>query len=75
MDLSLGRRRTDMREREARRLENRCYYCGGMGHFVRECPRVSGGRRDVRMRGALLEQRKKEGEDSDNESAKDLSLA
>ncbi|KAH0608715.1 uncharacterized protein H6S33_001849, partial [Morchella sextelata] len=75
MDLSGGRRRPSPAERNARLVEGRCFYCGGVGHMVRDCPqaRASGNqpRRPV-MRGAALTVEENDG--SDNESAKDLSL-
>lgn len=80
MDLSNSYRRPDPREREARRVENRCYYCGGVGHLVRDCKLSPSGRTAPRMRGALLEARKekKEKEEevlSEEEELKDSSLA
>ncbi|KAH0614656.1 uncharacterized protein H6S33_000292 [Morchella sextelata] len=75
MDLSGGRRRPTPAERNARLAEGRCFYCGGVGHMVRNCPqaRATGNqpRRPV-MRGAALTVEENDG--SDNESAKDLSL-
>ncbi|KAH0611508.1 uncharacterized protein H6S33_010773 [Morchella sextelata] len=75
MDLSGGRRRPSPTERNARLVEGRCFYCGGVGHMVRDCPqaRATGNqpRRPV-MRGAALTVEENDG--SDNESAKDLSL-
>ncbi|KAH0605231.1 uncharacterized protein H6S33_005213 [Morchella sextelata] len=75
MDLSGGRRRPYPAERNARLVEGRCFYCGGVGHMVRDCPqaRATGNqsRRPV-MRGAVLTVEENDG--SDNESAKDLSL-
>ncbi|KAH0614162.1 uncharacterized protein H6S33_006048 [Morchella sextelata] len=75
MDLSGGRRRPTPAERNARLVEGRCFYCGGVGHMVRDCPqaRATGNqpRRPV-MRGAALTVEENGG--NDNESAKDLSL-
>ncbi|KAH0609023.1 uncharacterized protein H6S33_001251 [Morchella sextelata] len=75
MDLSGGRRRPSPAERNARLVEGRCFYCGGVGHMVRDCPqaRATGNqpRRPV-MRRAVLTVEENDG--SDNESAKDLSL-
>jgi hypothetical protein len=75
MDLSGGRRRPTPAERNARLVEGRCFYCGGVGHMVRDCPQAKAtgnqSRRPV-MRGAALTVEENDG--SDNESAKDLSL-
>ncbi|KAH0606076.1 uncharacterized protein H6S33_003737 [Morchella sextelata] len=75
MDLSGGHRRPSPTERNARLVEGRCFYCGGVGHMVRDCPQAKATgnqpRRPV-MRGAALTV--EENDESDNESAKDLSL-
>ncbi|KAH0609333.1 uncharacterized protein H6S33_012819 [Morchella sextelata] len=75
MDPSGGRRRPTPAERNTRLVEGRCFYCGGVGHMVRDCPRARATgnqpRRPV-MRGAALTVEENAG--SDNESAKDLSL-
>ncbi|KAH0606106.1 uncharacterized protein H6S33_003767 [Morchella sextelata] len=75
MDLSRERRRLTPAERNARLVEGRCFYCGGVGHMVRDCPQaIATGnqpRRPVMRGGALMVE---ENAGSDNESAKDLSL-
>jgi len=38
MDLSATRRRISVEEKARRMAEGRCYYCGGLGHMVRNCP-------------------------------------
>ena len=77
MDLSTGRGRPDSQEREARRVENRCFYCGGVGHLVRECPQAPAPRNPApRMRGARVDIREEEEKEeaSGNEALKDFSL-
>jgi hypothetical protein len=77
MDLSTGRGRPDPQEREARRVENRCYYCGGVGHLIRECPQAPPPRNPApRMRGARADIRNEEKEEgaSGDEALKDFSL-
>ena len=78
MNLSNSRRRPDPGEREACRVENRCYYCRGIGHLVRECPHSPSGKAPPRMRGALLEAKKEEKKElvlEEEEELKDSSLA
>jgi hypothetical protein len=38
MDLSSGRPKLTDEERRKRLQEGRCYYCGGFGHNIRNCP-------------------------------------
>ena len=36
--MQLGRARLTQEERQKRRQEGRCFYCGGTGHLVSSCP-------------------------------------
>lgn len=55
MDLSAARRRLTEAERDVRRGEGRCMYCGETGHFVSGCSKKPSGARFVCEAVGLLE--------------------
>lgn len=55
MDLSLARHSLTDGERDTRRREGRCMYCGEPGDFVSVCPRNPSGFRPVCGFAAVVE--------------------
>ena len=80
MDLSAGAAKRkgpiSQQERARRVAEGRCIYCGGLGHFVSNCPNNKRPRPAV-MRGALLGPAapRSEVSEEEEEELKDESLA